>query len=87
MASSGLVILLLVGIIFMVANAVKTKTQELNGQEPNGEHPDPESKVKVVYKYLPLDLDTYYRMGDMHTPSKLYYSMFNYNENDLTQQA
>ena len=83
---SGLIILLLVGIIFMVANAVKTTTQhqlQLNTEDATGVP----SNVKVVYKYLPLDLDTFYRVGDMHTPSKLYASMFLQNESELTERA
>ena len=88
MAAGGLVILLLVGIIFMVANSVKIKTTQLNSQaDVSAGNTPTEPGVKVVYKYLPLDLDTYYRVGDMHTPSKVYYSMFTNNESELTQRT
>jgi hypothetical protein len=57
--------LLLVGIILMTANSVKATKVSKNDK---GE--------KVVYKYLPLDIDAFYRHEGISKPSKLYYSMF-----------
>lgn len=87
MASLGLVVLLLVGIIFLVGNSVKIKTKQLEEQQTGITESGEQSNIKVVYKYLPLDIDTFYRVGDMHTPSKLYYSMFSNDESELTQRA
>lgn len=66
--NSGLIVLLLVGIILMTANSVKAKNAATG-------------KEKVVYKYLPLDIDTFYRHEGVSKPSKLYYSLF--QEEDL----
>jgi hypothetical protein len=68
--NSGLIILLLVGIILMTANSVKTKVIQKN-----------EKDEKIVYKYLPLDIDAFYREEGVSKPSKLYYSLF--QEEDL----
>ena len=62
----GLIVLLLVGIILITANTAKAKVQKTG---TSGE--------KVVYKYLPLDIDAFYRQEIVSKPSKLYYSMFN----------
>ena len=69
--NSGLIVLLLVGIILMTANSVKTK----------GIASASTGKEKVVYKYLPLDIDAFYRQEGISKPSKLYYSLF--QEEDL----
>lgn len=61
----GLIVLLLVGIILVTANTAKASIQK---KSPAGE--------KVVYKYLPLDIDAFYRHEAVSKPSKLYYSMF-----------
>jgi hypothetical protein len=64
--NTGLIVLLLVGIILMTANTAKARSQKTptNGSE------------KVIYKYLPLDIDAFYRQEFVSKPSKLYYSMF-----------
>ncbi len=61
--NSGLIILLLVGIILMTANSVKAKTVAKN-----------EKNEKIVY--LPLDIETFYKHESISKPSKLYYSLF-----------
>lgn len=65
--NSGLIMLLLIGIILMTANGVKAKKKATTGDA---------SGTKVVYKYLPLDIDAFYRHEGISKPSKLYYSMF-----------
>ena len=70
--NSGLIVLLLVGIILMTANSVKQKATKTTTNE-KGE--------KIVYKYLPLDIDAFYRHEGVSKPSKLYYSLF--QEEDL----
>lgn len=60
----GLVVLLLVGVILMTANNVKASKEKKGGKE------------KVVYKYLPFDIEEFYRQDAVRKPSKLYYSMF-----------
>lgn len=57
---TGLLVLLFVGLILMTANAA---TQKAKAEE------------KVVYKYLPRDLDTYIR-EDLTEPSLVYKAMF-----------
>ena len=54
--NTGLLVLLFVGIILMTANAATQKQQE---------------KERVVYKYLPRDLDTYLRENSGQ-PSLIY---------------
>lgn len=61
----GLIVLLMVGIILMTANTAKTK---IENKVTSGE--------KVVYKYLPLDMDAFYRQESISKPSKIYYSIF-----------
>lgn len=63
--NTGLIVLLLVGFILMTANVAKTKASNA-----------PQGKEKVVYKYLPLDMDVFHRQDGMNKPSKLYYSLF-----------
>lgn len=70
--NSGLIVLLLVGIILMTANSVKAQKTATSTDEKG---------QKVVYKYLPLDIDTFYRQESVSKPSKLYYSLF--QEEDL----
>ena len=71
--NSGLIILLLVGVILMTANSVKAKGTSSSPKNEKGE--------KIVYKYLPLDIDAFYRHETISKPSKLYYSLF--QEEDL----
>ena len=66
---TGLIILLLVGIILMTGNAAKVRAEKKpTTGGANGE--------KVVYKYLPLDMDAFYRQDAISKPSTLYHSMF-----------
>lgn len=76
--------LLLVGIILLVFNAlqqsqrrVQDRTRATLDDEYSGKD------IKVVYRYLPRDLDDYLRSGDVFVPSKMYSSVFNENEDDL----
>lgn len=67
----GLVVLLLVGVILITANAAKVRAEKTAPDAttaPNGE--------KIVYKYLPLDLDAFYRQDAISKPSTLYHAMF-----------
>lgn len=63
--NTGLIVLLFVGIILMTANAATQKQKK---------------EDTVTTKYLPRDLDTYFR-EDATQPSILYGSMF--TENDI----
>lgn len=66
----GLLVLLLVGIILMTANSVKaSKAKSTASSSSDG--------TKIVYKYLPLDIDAFYRQEAVSKPTTLYYSMFN----------
>lgn len=56
-----MVVLLFVGIVLMMGNTIRQKAV---------------STPKVIYKYLPRDLDTYLR-EDTNQPSLLYNTMFN----------
>jgi hypothetical protein len=67
MASSGLIILLFMGIVLLVANAAVRRNAPSTGEDGN---------PRVIYKYLPRDLDTYLRQ-DENQPSILYKSLFN----------
>jgi len=84
--NSGLIILLLVGIILMTANAVKTKSETLADTTTTGGPIDPvtgtplPTKIgdkEVIYKYLPVDIDEFFRQDAVSKPSKLYWGMFN----------
>lgn len=81
MAVPIILTLFLVGVIFLVANAVLVRQRRLNtrvnvlaGEEPKD--------TTVVYRYLPRDVDDYYR-SDINVPSKLYSSMFTENDDAL----
>lgn len=68
----GLIILLLVGIILMTGNAAKVRAEKkATTSGAKSEHGE-----KVVYKYLPLDMDAFYRQDAISKPSTLYHSMF-----------
>ena len=77
---NGLIILLLVGIVMMMAGAIKKggyagesfKRSVLAGDDTVEGDPD----VRIVYRYLPTDIDTFYRVGDHNVPSKLYEPIF-----------
>jgi hypothetical protein len=65
--ASGLVILLFIGIVLIVANAAARKLAPTR---------DATGTPRVVYRYLPRDLDTYLRQDD-NQPSVLYRALFN----------
>jgi hypothetical protein len=85
--SNGLVTLLLVGILLMAAGAIKKRDDRekninnaiLRGETTVGQDPN----TRIVYKYLPQDIDTFYRVGDHTVPSKLYAPIFENNTEDL----
>ena len=78
--SQALTTLLLVGVILMMAGGIKardhantqTKNEIINNEEG--------TNVKIVYKYLPRNLDSFYTVGE--TPSKLYTTMFDSSVDD-----
>lgn len=83
--NTGLIILLLVGIILMTANAAKSK-ETASVPLPSDVPIDPATgqplpakvgNAHVIYKYIPMDLDEFFRQDAVSKPSKLYYSMFN----------
>ena len=74
--------LFLVGVIFFVAHAVQERQRRLDrlleilgGAEPN-------ENEQIVYRYLPRDIDDYYRT-DLSIPSKMYTDMFSENTDAL----
>jgi hypothetical protein len=76
--------LLLVGIILLVFNALQQsqrRAQDRTRATLDDEYSGKD--IKVVYRYLPRDLDDYLRSGDVFVPSKMYSSVFNENEDDL----
>lgn len=76
----------LVGIIFLVGNAVLVRQRLLDQRVKvvagEAEEDDDQNSKQVVYRYLPRDLDEYYR-GDVNVPSKLYSPMFTENDESL----
>jgi hypothetical protein len=76
--------LLLVGIILLIFNGMQQNQRRLDDRTRVSVDDDYTSKdVKVVYRYLPRDLDDYLRSGDVFVPSKMYSSVFTGNEDDL----
>ena len=81
------IILLLVGVLMMMAGATRKSSSAgvslsraiVRGEEGIDEDPN----VKIVYKYLPADVDTFYRLGVHNKPSDLYQPIFNENEMEL----
>jgi hypothetical protein len=83
----NLIILLLVGILLMMAGAVQRGSNvksDLSRSILEGkETVDADPNVKIVYKYLPADIDTYYRLGPHNKPSEMYAPIFNESEMDF----
>jgi hypothetical protein len=76
--------LLLVGIILLIFNGMQQNQRRLDDRTRVSVDDEYTSKdVKVVYRYLPRDLDDYLRSGDVFVPSKMYSSVFTGNEDDL----
>jgi hypothetical protein len=76
--------LLLVGIILLIFNGLQQSQRRLEDRTRISVDDEYASKdVKVVYRYLPRDLDDYLRSGDVFVPSKMYSSVFTGNEDDL----
>ena len=84
--SGSFIILLLVGIVMMMAGAVQKRDSAkaavnravLAGADTVDEDPS----VRVVYKYLERDIDTFYREGDHNVPSTMYATIFEENSLD-----
>lgn len=80
MASTAAVVFL-IGVMLMLLGAIrerdarfeKTRKQILNNEEGDED-------TRIVYKLLPRDLDTFYRVQE--TPSKLYSSLFSLDVDD-----
>ena len=73
--------LFLVGVIFLVANAVQERQRRLD-ERVKLLTDDPEDTSQIVYRYLPRDADDYYR-SDINIPSKMYSSIFTENSDAL----
>lgn len=73
--------LFLVGVIFLVANAVHERQRRLEKRVKLLTDDDPGDGT-VVYRYLPRDMDDFYR-SDITVPSKMYTSMFTGNDDAL----
>jgi len=76
---NAFVVVLLIGIVLLAMGKAKQSDDRLIRQK-NALMMDGDDviqdDVRVVYKYLPRDIDTFYRVGDQFLPSKLYSSMF-----------
>lgn len=83
----NLIILLLVGILLMMAGAAQKDSnvkRDLSRSILEGkEGVDADPNVKIVYKYLPADIDTYYRLGPHNRPSDMFAPIFDENEMDF----
>ena len=73
--------LLLMGVIFFVAHAVQEKQKQLDKRLNLLTEDDPGNQT-IVYRYLPRDIDDFYR-GDVTIPSKMYGDMFGGNQDAL----
>ncbi|MGA1563851.1 MAG: hypothetical protein ACO35C_04440 [Pontimonas sp.] len=73
--------LFLVGVIFLVAHMVLDKQRRLDARVKLLTDDDPGDGT-VVYRYLPRDMDDYYR-ADMNIPTKMYSGIFTGNEDAL----
>ena len=72
-------LLIILGIVLLAMGKAK-KSDDLLIRQKNALLMDGDDAiqddVRIVYKYLPRDIDTFYRVGDQFQPSKLYSSMF-----------
>ena len=78
--------LIIVGIVLLAMGKARESSDTLIRQK-NALLMDGDDAIqddmRVIYKYLPRDIDTFYRVGDAFHPSKLYSSMFVDNTEDL----
>ena len=78
--------LIIVGIVLLAMGKARESSDTLIRQK-NALLMDGDDAIqddmRVIYKYLPRDIDTFYRVGDAFQPSKLYSSMFVDNTEDL----
>jgi hypothetical protein len=76
---NSFVVLIIIGIVLLAMGKAKQSDDRLIRQK-NALIMDGDDviqdDVRIVYKYLPRDIDTFYRVGDQFQPSKLYSSMF-----------
>jgi len=79
-------LLIILGIVLLAMGKAK-KSDDLLIRQKNALLMDGDDAiqddVRIVYKYLPRDIDTFYRVGDQFQPSKLYSSMFVDNTESL----
>lgn len=74
-------ILFLVGSMLLLGHSLISKQSKLDAKvELLGDESAPESP-DVVYRYLPRDIDEFYR--DVAVPTKMYSSMFTDNDEGL----
>lgn len=83
---NSFVLLIIVGIVLLALGKAKksddTLLRQKNALQMDGDDAV-QDDVRIVYKYLPRDIDTFYRVGDQFLPSKLYSSMFVDNTEDM----
>ena len=83
---NAFVFLIIIGIVLLAMGKAK-QSDDLLIRQKNALLMDGDDAiqddVRVVYKYLPRDIDTFYRVGDQFQPSKLYSSMFVDTTEDL----
>jgi len=76
---NSFVVLIIIGIVLLTMGKAKQADEILIRQKKallmDGDDAI-QDDVRIVYKYLPRDIDTFYRVGDQFQPSKLYSSMF-----------
>jgi hypothetical protein len=76
---NSFVVLIIIGIVLLAMGKAKQSDDRLirqkNALVMDGDDVI-QDDVRIVYKYLPRDIDTFYRVGDQFQPSKLYSSMF-----------
>jgi hypothetical protein len=84
---NGLIILLLVGIVMMMAGAIKRQGKVGDSMRravlAGEDRVEGDPNIRIVYKYLPQDIDTFYRVGDHNVPSKLYAPIFSEDSEEL----
>lgn len=74
--------LFLVGLIFLVANIVLVQQRQLQKRADLVTGEDTPDDMTVVYRYLPRDIDEFYR-SDASIPSKIYSDMFTGDDDAL----
>jgi len=76
-------ILFMIGSMFLLAHTIKSTKEKLDSRIKivQGDDDGVVGDTPVVYRYLPRDIDEYYR--DAAVPSKLYSGMFSGDDDAL----